>query len=114
MHPSYLLPEFFSRSGVLHQFSCVERPQQNSVVAQTSALIESAHRTKFQPGARVCAFLGYPPGVKGYKFYDVETKQVFLSRDAVFYEEVFPFHAITSSDQIPNLFPDLVLPHSSL
>ncbi|KAJ0011151.1 hypothetical protein Pint_33644 [Pistacia integerrima] len=27
---------------------------------------------------------------------------------------VFPFHAVTSSDQVPDLFPDLVLPHSSL
>ena len=52
--------------------------------------------------------------MKGYKFYDVETKQVFLSRDAVFHEEVFPFHAITSSDQVTDPFPDLVLPHSSL
>ncbi|KAA8535110.1 hypothetical protein F0562_030113 [Nyssa sinensis] len=33
---------------------------------------------------------------------------------AVFHEEVFPFHAITSSDQVTDPFPDLVLPHSSL
>ena len=63
---------------------------------------------------RVCVFLGYPPGVKGYRFYDVKTKQVFLSRDAVFHEEVFPFHSITSSDQVTDPFPDLVLPHSSI
>ena len=32
----------------------------------------------------------------------------------MFHEEVFPFHAITSSDQVTDPFLDLVLPHSSL
>ncbi|KAL5747842.1 hypothetical protein ACOSP7_024857 [Xanthoceras sorbifolium] len=31
----------------------------------------AAHRTKFQPWARVCVFIGYHPGIKGYKLYDI-------------------------------------------
>ncbi|KAI9168896.1 hypothetical protein LWI28_003579 [Acer negundo] len=57
---------------------------------------------------------GSIPEPQGYRFYGVETKQVFLSRDAVFHGEVFPFHAVTSLDQVTDPFPDLVLPHSSL
>ena len=124
--------DFFASTGTLHQYSCVESPQQNSVVEKklqhllnvaralffqsrvpltfwseciltvayiinrtpTSLLKDkspfavlydkevdysvlrvfgclafasslAAHRTKFQPHARMSVFLGYPPGVKG-------------------------------------------------
>ncbi|KAK2982908.1 hypothetical protein RJ640_006322 [Escallonia rubra] len=34
---------------------------------------------------------GYPPGKKGWRVYDLETNQVFFSRDVKFEETVFPF-----------------------
>ncbi|KAK2999218.1 hypothetical protein RJ639_022822 [Escallonia herrerae] len=46
---------------------------------------------KFAPRSRRCAFLGYPPGKKGWRVYDLETNQVFFSWDVKFEETVFPF-----------------------
>ncbi|KAK2999227.1 hypothetical protein RJ639_023968 [Escallonia herrerae] len=46
---------------------------------------------KFAPRSRHCVFLGYPPGKKGWRVYDLKTNQVFFSRDVKFEETVFPF-----------------------
>jgi hypothetical protein len=35
--------------------------------------------------------LDNPPNSKGYKLFDLVTKSVFVSRDVVFHETVFPF-----------------------
>lgn len=55
-------------------------------------------------------FFGYPPGMKGYKLYDIESKKIFVSRDIIFHEEVFPFHSVVVASTLTDPFPDLVLP----
>lgn len=62
----------------------------------------------------MCVFIGYPTGIKGYKLYDIQTKQVFVSRDVVFHKEVFPFHSFTDVNPTVDPFTDLVLPSPSL
>lgn len=45
--------------------------------------------------------------MKGYKLYDIQIKQILISRDVVFHKEVFLFHSITSQNWWWILFPKL-------
>nr|GEU42808.1 hypothetical protein [Tanacetum cinerariifolium] len=49
------------------------------------------HKDKFENKGAKSVFIGYPVNQKGDKLYNWETKEVFLSRDVVFEEQVFPF-----------------------
>jgi hypothetical protein len=156
----FKLHVFYASQGTLHQTSCVETPQQNTIVERkhqhllnitrgllfqsnlphcfwSYALGHSAflinripslvlhekspyeqlynclpdlsllkvfgclsfastltnHRKKLDSRARKCVFLGYKPGTKGYLLFDVHNREIFISRNLLFYEHTFPYPA---------------------
>ena len=50
-----------------------------------------AHRTKLQSRARKSVFLGYKSGYKGFVLYDLNTKEIFISRNVTFHESILPY-----------------------
>jgi hypothetical protein len=46
---------------------------------------------KFTSRSKKCVFVGYAPGKKGWKLFDLDNKNYFVSRDVAFFENEFPF-----------------------
>ena len=171
------MTNLLKEKGVLHQFSCAYRPEQNAVVERKhqhllniaralyfqskvpislwgecvatatfilnripSPLLKSktpyemlfgktpdyyslrtfgclcyastipSLRHKFSPRAIPSVFVGYPVGYKGYKLYNLQSKQFFISRDVQFHEHIYPFQLVPSSAPVMDPFVDLAIP----
>lgn len=53
----------------------------------------------------MCVFIGYPQYQKGYKLLDWKTKKLFVSRDMIFHENIFPLASFKSSSESIPIFP---------
>ena len=75
--------------------------------------VPDSQRRKLEATAHRTIFVGYPPGVKGYKLYNLEKTKFIVSRDVQFFEENFDHFdkkAISDDDvqaDVRFIFPDM-------
>ncbi|GJV35439.1 retrovirus-related pol polyprotein from transposon TNT 1-94 [Tanacetum coccineum] len=96
--------------------------------------VTKPHKDKFSPRSIKSVLISYSPGQKGYKLYNLETYEVFYSKDVIFHETDFPFkqgslvntsspiaqwpNEIGSQDDdlipcsVPNTIPEPVVPNT--
>lgn len=55
------------------------------------AITMGTHKDKFQERAIKPVLVGYASTHKAYKLYNLTDRSIFISRDVVFYEDIFPF-----------------------
>ena len=60
---------------------------------------------KLEFRSRMCVFLGYSPMHKGYKCLDRSTGRIYISRDVVFDETVFPYATPGATVDVSQLLP---------
>ncbi|GAU40777.1 hypothetical protein TSUD_26570 [Trifolium subterraneum] len=79
-----------------------------------------SNRHKLDSRSRRCISLGFKPGMKGHILFDLKSKELFISRDVVFFENVFPYcdkkHNInepSSSRVTSDSYDDLTFLHHS-
>jgi hypothetical protein len=59
------------------------------------------HKLSFR--SKECVFIGYSALHKGYKCLDIDSGRVYISRDVIFDEGVFPFSKTLTQQSQPNL-----------
>lgn len=63
------------------------------------------HKEKLEPRATIkCIYLGVATQQKGFKVLNINAGQVFVSRDMVFYENIFPYYDISQPHGSDSLF----------
>jgi len=56
------------------------------------------NKNKLDPRAKRCIFLGFKAGTKGYIVIDAQTREIFVSKNVLFYEQSF-YQVIDKSEQ---------------
>lgn len=62
---------------------------------------KSRDKDKFNTRSRRCVFVGYPFGKKGWKMYDLDSEEFFVSCDVEFIETSFPYQDDHSNKKKP-------------
>ncbi|KAL0291613.1 UNVERIFIED_CONTAM: Retrovirus-related Pol polyprotein from transposon TNT 1-94 [Sesamum radiatum] len=97
------------------------RPVDYSLIKVFGCLAFAANvhpqKSKFTKRAHRCIFVGYALGKKGYKLYELDENVMFVSRDVIFHDEIFPFMKQTETVSecplpIPIADQDLVIQSS--
>lgn len=97
MHATYIINRLFSsilKDKSPHQLLFNQNSDFDSFKVYGSLCFAStlcSHRTKLASRARKSVFLGYKTGVKGFILFDLHTRQIFISRNVVFYEHILPY-----------------------
>ncbi|KAK9070010.1 hypothetical protein SSX86_010408 [Deinandra increscens subsp. villosa] len=81
--PTHLLYHQAPSYHLLRTFGCLCYP-----------LYPSSTINKLNPRSTPCAFLGYPTDHRGYKCFDIATRNLIISRHVLFDEANFPFSKI--------------------
>ena len=69
--------------------------------------ISDSQRRKLEAKAHKAIFVGYPPGVKGYKLYDLEKKKFVTGQDVQFFEDNFDHFKDGPPVDMKSTFPDM-------
>ena len=54
----------------------------------------STNRSKFDPRVSKCVFIGFKKGTRGFTLLNIQSREIFVFRDVVFYEHDFPHQRV--------------------
>ncbi|KAJ1695814.1 hypothetical protein LUZ63_012512 [Rhynchospora breviuscula] len=72
------------------------KPPSYNTIRVFGCLCYISHKSsdKFESRSKKCVFMGYPFGKKGWRVYDMVSREFVVSRDVLFDENIFPFAEI--------------------